>query len=35
MKSARYKLEAFVRDYADMSEWKSLCETIKKQLAAL
>jgi len=34
MKSARYKLEAFVRDYQDMAEWKGLVETIKKQLGA-
>jgi hypothetical protein len=29
MKSARYKFEAFIRDYFDMSEWKELCEAIK------
>jgi Protein of unknown function (DUF3102) len=34
MKSARYKLEAFIRDYFDMAEWKALCEAIKKQLGA-
>jgi hypothetical protein len=34
MKSARYKLEAFIRDYFDMAEWKELCEAIKKQLGA-
>ena len=34
MKSARYKLEAFIRDYSDMAEWKALIETIKKQLEA-
>jgi hypothetical protein len=34
IKSARYKLEAFIRDYFDMSEWKELCEAIKKQLGA-
>jgi ParB-like chromosome segregation protein Spo0J len=34
MKSARYMLEAFIRDYFDMSEWKELCEAIKKQLGA-
>jgi hypothetical protein len=31
---ARYKLEAFIRDYFDMAEWKELCEAIKKQLGA-
>jgi intein/homing endonuclease len=34
MKSARYKLEAFIRDYFDMAEWKELCEAITKQLGA-
>jgi hypothetical protein len=34
MKSARYKLEAFIRDYSDMAEWKEPCEAIKKQLGA-
>jgi ParB-like chromosome segregation protein Spo0J len=29
MKSARYKLAAFIKDYADMAEWKTLAETIK------
>lgn len=34
MKSARYKLEAFIKDYADMTEWKGLIEVIKTQLGA-
>jgi hypothetical protein len=34
MKSARYKLEAFVRDYSDMTEWKEVIEAIKTQLGA-
>jgi hypothetical protein len=34
MNGARYKLEAFIRDYFDMAEWKELCEAIKKQLGA-
>jgi ParB-like chromosome segregation protein Spo0J len=35
MKSARYKLEQFVRDYADMAEWKEVIEAIKTQLGAM
>lgn len=34
MKTARNTLEAFIRDYFDMAEWKELCEAIKKQLGA-
>jgi hypothetical protein len=34
MKSARYKLEAFIRDYSDMAEWKEVIEAIKTQLGA-
>jgi hypothetical protein len=34
MKSARYKLEAFIRDNSDMAEWKEVIEAIKKQLGA-
>jgi hypothetical protein len=32
MKSARYKLEAFVRDYSDMAEWKEVIEASKHSL---
>jgi hypothetical protein len=35
MKSACYKLEQFVRDYADMAEWKEVIEAIKTQLGAM
>jgi hypothetical protein len=34
MKNARYKLEAFIRDYSDMAEWKEVIEAIKTQLGA-
>jgi hypothetical protein len=34
MKSARYQLEAFIRDYFDMAEWKEVIEAIKTQLGA-
>jgi hypothetical protein len=34
MKSARYKLEAFIRNYSDMAEWKEVIEAIKTQLGA-
>jgi CHAD domain-containing protein len=34
MKSARYKLEAFIRYYSDMAEWKEVIEAIKTQLGA-
>jgi CHAD domain-containing protein len=34
MKSARYKLEAFIRDYSDMAEWKKVIEAVKTQLGA-
>jgi ParB-like chromosome segregation protein Spo0J len=35
MKSARYKLEAFVKDYGDMDEWKVLRQYIKEELSII